>query len=155
MKIIIFNTLVFICLLLVFPSCANRRSQENGAAKDNKPMEKKTPGKIVFDKEIHNFGTLKDGEIVSFSFIFRNAGESPFTINKVEKTCGCIDFRYNSNAIRPGETSSVELIFNTAGEWGNQIKSVTVETSDGEQKDLQIGAYIENKQFNNLLNTEK
>jgi len=33
---------------------------------------------------------------------------------------------------------------------------VTVETSEGEQKELQIGAYIENKQFNNnLLNTEK
>jgi len=155
MRTIIFNTLVFICLFLIFPSCGNRRSQENGGSKDNKSMEKKTPGKIVFDKEIHNFGTLKDGEIVSFSFIFRNAGGSPFTINKVEKTCGCIDFRYNSSAIQPGETSSVELIFNTAGEWGNQIKGVVVETSDGEQKDLQIGAYIENKQFNNLLNTEK
>ncbi len=155
MRTTIFNALIFTCLFLFFSSCANNRSQGNGGSDENKSLKKKAPGKIVFDKEIHNFGTLKDGEIVSFSFIFRNMGGSPFVINKVEKTCGCIDIRYNSNAVKPGETSSIELIFNTAGEWGNQIKGVVVETSDGERKDLQIGAFIENKQFNNLLNTEK
>ena len=150
-----FNYLLIIGLLLISLSCDNRRNPENRVTKENKSFEKKVSGKIVFDKEIHNFGTLKDGEIVSYSFTFRNAGGSPFTIVKVEKTCGCIDFKYNSNTIQPGEISSVELIFNTAGEWGNQIKGLTIETSDGERKDLQIGAYIENKQFNNLLNTKK
>jgi len=155
MKSIAINYLIIICLISFSTSCGNRRSQDNGVLKKNISHEKKTPGKIVFDKEIHNFGTLKDGEIVSFSFIFRNTGGSPLIINKVEKSCGCIDFKYNSGTIQPGETSSVELIFNTAGEWGNQIKGVTIETSVGERKELQIGAYIENKQFNNLLNTEK
>jgi hypothetical protein len=136
-------------------ACGYHGSKNNGVSQENKSLEKKTPGKIVFDKEIHNFGTLKDGEIVTYSFTFRNTGGSPFIISKVEKSCGCIDFKFNSNTIQPGESSSVELIFNTAGEWGNQIKGVTVETSEGERKELQIGAYIENKQFNNLLNTEK
>jgi hypothetical protein len=156
MRAIFLNISIIIGLLLLFSSCDSNRSRENQRPKENKPLEKKAPGKIVFDKEIHNFGTLKDGEIVSYSFTFRNTGGSPFLINKVEKTCGCIDSRYNSGAIQPGETSAIELIFNTAGEWGNQIKGLTVETSEGEQKELQIGAYIENKQFNNnLLNTEK
>ena len=57
--------------------------------------------------------------------------------------------------ISPGKSSVVEVVFNTAGEWGNQIKGVTIKTSNGEQKELQIGAYIDNKQFNNLLNTQK
>jgi len=121
----------------------------------NKSIEKKDAGKIVFDKEIHNFGTVKDGEIVSFSFVFRNVGGSPINIINVEKSCGCIDIKYNTNIVSPGESAAVEVIFNTAGEWGNQIKGVTIETSDGYRKELQIGAYIENKQFNNLLNTQK
>ena len=154
MKTITFNTLI-ISLVLLSYSCGNSRSPEKAILKENKSFEKKGPGKIVFDKEIHNFGTLKDGEIVSFSFVFRNAGESSFKIIKAEKSCGCIDFKFNSSAIQPGETSSVELIFDTAGEWGNQIKGMTIETSEGEQKELQINAYIENKQFNNLLKTEK
>ena len=155
MRALITNALLIIFLSLILFACGNRRVQENGVKKENKPLEKKEPGKIVFDKEIHNFGTLKDGEIVSFSFIFRNKGGSSFKISKVEKSCGCIDFKYNSDSIKPGETSSVELIFNTEGEWGNQIKGVSVVTSEGERKELQIGAYIDNKQFNNFLNPEK
>ena len=155
MRTVIFNTFIICGLILLSSSCANPPKQEKRDSKENTSLEKKTPGKIVFDKEIHNFGTLKDGEIVSYTFTFRNTGESPFKINKVEKTCGCIDFKYDSNAIEPGESSIIEVIFNTSGEWGNQIKGATVETSEGERKELQIGAFIENKQFNNLLNTEK
>jgi len=155
MRTITLNTLVIISLLFISYSCGNHTSPEKKVSKENKSFEKKGAGKIVFDKEIHNFGTLKDGEIVSFSFVFRNEGGSPFKISKAEKSCGCIDFKFNPGTIQPGETSSIELIFNTAGEWGNQIKGVTVETSEGERKELQIGAYIDNKQFNNLLNTEK
>ncbi len=155
MRTITLNTLVIISLLLLSYSCGTDRSPGKAISKENKSFEKKGPGKIVFDKEIHNFGTLKDGEIVSFSFVFRNEGGSPFKISKAEKSCGCIDFKFSQGTVQPGETSSIELIFNTAGEWGNQIKGIIVETSEGERKELQIGAYIENKQFNNLLNTEK
>jgi len=149
------NTLIITCLLLFSVACGNRRSPANEDLKVNNLPEKKVPGRIVFDKEIHNFGTLKDGEIVSFSFTFRNNGESPFNIISADKSCGCIDIKYDTNMISPGKSSVVEVVFNTAGEWGNQIKGVTIKTSNGEQKELQIGAYIDNKQFNNLLNTQK
>jgi hypothetical protein len=154
MKTKLFNILITTGLLLFSSSCTNHRSPGSSITIENKSHEKKTPGKIVFDKEIHNFGTLKDGEIITYSFLFQNVGGSAFTIVKAEKSCGCIDIRYNSNSISPGEKSAIELVFNTAGEWGNLIKDVAIETSDGERKELHIGAYIENKQFN-LLNTQK
>jgi hypothetical protein len=155
MKITLFNILITTCLLLLYSSCADRRSPGSSVKIENKSLEKKTPGKIVFDKEIHNFGTLKDGDIITYSFLFQNVGGSPFNIVKAEKSCGCIDIHYTSNSISSGEKSAIELVFNTAGEWGNLIKDVTIETSDGERKELHIGAFIENKQFNNLLNTQK
>jgi len=141
---------------VLFSACGHRNSSAvSGITGEKNPAKKKEAGKIVFDKEIHNFGTLKNGEIVSYSFVFRNSGGSPFSIFKAEKSCGCIDIKFNNSPISPGEFSSVELIFNTEGEWGNQIKGATIETSEGERKELQIGAYVENKQFNNLLNTQK
>jgi hypothetical protein len=155
MKTIICNILIITNLLIISLSCAIPGSSGNRVSQENQSVKKKTPGRIVFDKEIHNFGTLKDGEIVTFSFVFRNAGESPFRIIKADKSCGCIDLKYNTNTVGPGGSSAIELTFNTEGEWGNQIKGATIETSDGEQKELQIGAYVENKQFNNLLNTQK
>lgn len=155
MRTLIFNILIINSLLMLVVSCGNTERSKGRVSQENKSTEKKTPGKIAFDKEIHNFGTLKDGEIISFSFVFRNTGGSPFSIIKADKSCGCIDLKYSTNAIQPGESSAIELTFNTEGEWGNQIKGATIETSDGERKELQVGAYVENKLFNNLLNTQK
>ncbi len=146
-------TIISSLLLIPIHYCCNFNSGNSGSQKV-KELVKKSSGKIVFDKEIHNFGTLNDGEIVSFSFIFRNVGGSGLKLIKAERSCGCIELHYSLDEILPGETSTVELILNTAGEWGNLIKVATIETSDGEKKELQIGAYIENKQFN-LLNTQK
>ena len=155
MRTVLVNAFIIIAFSLFSASCKHRRSPQNEVMPKNMSAEKKGPGKIVFVKEIHNFGTLKDGETVSYSFIFRNEGGSPIKIVKSEKSCGCIDVKYDANLVNPGDSSVLEVVFNTAGEWGNQIKDVTIETSEGEQKELQIGAYIENKQFNNLLNTQK
>jgi len=47
------------------------------------------------------------------------------------------------------------VIFQTSGEWGNQVKTVEIETSDGETKTLTIGAFVENKSFNIDLNNLK
>jgi len=149
------NILIVIVVLLILTSCGQQKGAKVVDPQKSNSSQKKGPGKIVFDKEIHNFGTVKDGEIVSFSFVFRNEGAEPVKIVKTEKSCGCIDIKYNSEPIASGETSAIEVIVNTAGEWGNLIKSVEIETSQGERKELQIGAYIENKQFNNQLNTQK
>ena len=153
---ITFNIFLIIMPLLLFGvSCNSPRRPADKELTPGKQAEKKETGKIAFDKEIHNFGTLKDGEIVSYSFVFRNDGGSPVKIVSTEKSCGCLDIKYDTNLVLPGKSSTVEVVFNTAGEWGNQIKGMTIKTSAGEEKELQIGAYVENKQFNNYLNTQK
>ncbi len=158
MKSLKFNLIIItiLCYQAIFISCSNHGGAGNRILHGNNMEEKKSPGKIVFDKEIHNFGTLKDGEIISYSFLFRNTGGSPLKIVKAEKSCGCIEVRFSRDPISPGDSSTVEVILNTEGEWGNVIREATIVTSEGEHKELKIGAYVENKQFNNnLLNTQK
>ena len=144
---------IFILISLFF-SCQTKNPSPFKGLKDGF-SEKKSPGKIVFDTEIHNFGTLNDGEVVAYSFKFKNIGGNSFRITKSENSCGCITVKYGQGEVLPGDSAYVSIIFNTSGEWGNQFKGAVIETSEGEKKDLQIGAYINNKQFNNLLNTEK
>ena len=146
--------LVFIVAFFLI-SCGN----PDGSIKKEKAQitasENLSSSGIVFIREMHNFGTLKAGEIVSFSFVFTNNGAIPLTIKKVDTSCGCIKVKYDNKAIKHGEKSSVEVIFDTSGEWGNQLKMIQVETSTGERKELRISAYIENEQFNNLLNKQQ
>ena len=146
---LLLNYLLFVLV------CSCNQSTESKVSPLHRLGEKKSPGKIVFDQEIHNFGTLKDGEIISYSFIFRNVGGSPVKIIKADKSCGCIEPHFSSDEIAPGQSSAVEVVLNSAGEWGNLIREVTIETSDGEKMELQVGAYIDNKQFDNNLNTQK
>jgi hypothetical protein len=154
MRKVIHKVLIYIILFFLFASCEPRKPSQK-ISSSNVPNEKKISGKIVFEKEIHNFGTLKEGEIVSFSFKYINKGGSPFRIIKAEASCGCIEVNFAESEIIPGDSSFVSVIFNSSGEWGNQLKGAIVETSEGERKELHVGAYIDNKQFNNLLNNQK
>jgi hypothetical protein len=144
---------LIISFLLI--SCGNHSEQINDNKYRNPVPENLSSSGIVFVRELHNFGTLKAGEMVSFSFVFINNGKIPVTIKKVDTSCGCIRANYDRNEIGRGEKSAIEVIFNTSGEWGNQLKMIHVETSSGEKKELRISAYIENEKFNNLLNAQQ
>jgi len=145
---------IFIFIFII-TGCANRDNKSRNNAGNLSTSEKKEAAKIDFLSEMHNFGTLKAGEIVSFSFIFENNGIKPLRIKKAETSCGCMTAKAEEIEIFPGEKSTVEVILNTSGGWGNLLKTVEVETLSGEKKILTISAYIENEQFNNLLKKVK
>lgn len=155
MKFRINHLVLLFFAVFISISCGNKRANVKQDKSQIGFSEKIGSSNIGFVREMHNFGTLKAGEIVSFSFIFMNYGAIPFSIKKVETSCGCIKVVYDKKDIAPREKSVIEVIFNTSGEWGNQLKMIEVETSRGEKKELKIGAYIENEQFNNYLNTQK
>jgi hypothetical protein len=140
--------LIGMVFLFLATACNYQSSNEKKQAVSAKDDQKKSPGRIEFSKEIHNFGTLKEGEVVVFSFQFRNEGDLPVLLTKSETECGCITVKFSKDEIPSQAGSTVDVIFNTAGEWGNQIKTVTVETLNGEKKTLRIGAFVENKNFN-------
>lgn len=93
--------------------------------------------KFVFSEEIHNFGSLKAGEVVSFTFIFRNGGTKTLTITEVDSGCGCTEVIIPDKSIEPGEEGQIEVIYNTAGEVGKQLKTITL-FSNAEQPKMQL-----------------
>lgn len=139
--------------LLLVNSCINRTSPDQ--QKQIPSNGEKDGAKIEFQSEMHNFGTLKAGETVSYSFIFKNNGNKPFRIKEVVRSCDCITVKFNDEEIKPGEGSEIETTLNTVGEWGNLLKTLEVNTSEGKKKILTIIAYIEDEQINNLLKKEK
>jgi hypothetical protein len=149
------------CLILLlvmnfaFIGCNNRPSVSVRPSASNDAGKKKGLGKIELTKEMHNFGALKEGEIVSYSFQFKNNGTAPFRLSRVEPGCGCLTVKYDTVEIAVQATSFIEVIFHSDGEWGNQIKTVSIETSYGETKTITIGAFVENKNFNMDLNNLK
>jgi hypothetical protein len=102
--------------------------------------------KFVFSEEIHNFGSLKAGELVSFTFVFKNEGTKTLTITEVDSGCGCTEVIIPDKTIDPGQEGQIQVIYNSAGEVGRQLKTITL-TSNAEtpKKQLMIRANVTNE----------
>ena len=81
---------------------------------------------IQFDKEEHDFGTLLQGEVVSYSFHFTNTGNMPLIISEVGSSCGCTVGDYPREPIAPGKTGDIKVTYNSAGHHGFQSRFLTV-----------------------------
>ena len=46
-------------------------------------------GVLKFESEIHNFGTIAEGDPAVHEFTFKNAGDQPIIISNVKASCGC------------------------------------------------------------------
>jgi hypothetical protein len=149
------QAILFLLALLLLSGCGNPKANHTGQFAVPLQGKKKEPGRLEFTKELHNFGTLKEGETVVFSFQFKNSGGSPFRLQKVELECSCLTVQYDKGEIEPGTISPLDVAFHTEGEWGNVIKTINIESTTGERKILTIGAFVENKNFNLDLNSSK
>ena len=136
------SRIFFILVGLLLVSC-------NSGTKKVTPTEKSDESgtaKFVFSEEIHNFGSLKAGEIVSFTFIFRNEGTKTLTISGFDTDCGCTEVHIANKNIDPGQEGQIEVIYNSAGDVGKQLKSVTIfSNAEPAQKQLFIKANVTNE----------
>jgi len=80
---------------ILLSGCGNKSSSHSAPSVSIGSNKIKLPGRIEFTKEIHNFGTMKEGETVAYSFQFKNGGSSPFRLTKVEPTCGCLTVQFS------------------------------------------------------------
>lgn len=99
--------------------------------KANSATDKEKTGSpaIEFEKVYHDFGTLQAGEKVSYTFKFKNSGESDLIIKDAAAGCGCTVPKYDKHPISKGDSGSVEVIFDTRGRRGAQIQTVLLKTN--------------------------
>ncbi|HBS88547.1 MAG: hypothetical protein A2W91_18070 [Bacteroidetes bacterium GWF2_38_335] len=85
---------------------------------------------ISFEKESHNFGTIKEEEgPVTYKFEFTNTGSEPLIISKVRASCGCTTPDWTKEPIAPGGKGVVSAKYNPEKRPGKFDKTVTVESN--------------------------
>jgi LEA14-like dessication related protein len=82
--------------------------------------------KVQVEKAIYEFGEIKQGEKVSYTFKFKNVGKTPLIITNASATCGCTQPEYPKEPIKPGDEGTINVTFNSAGKEGLQDKVVTI-----------------------------
>lgn len=81
---------------------------------------------INFGEELHDFGTIKDGDVVEHVFSFVNEGEAPLIITDAKATCGCTVPEWPKQPIAVGGKGEIKVRFNSKGKPGIQNKTVTL-----------------------------
>jgi hypothetical protein len=82
---------------------------------------------ISFDKETHDFGTIKEeGGEVTYKFNFTNTGGDPLIINKVKASCGCTTPDWTKEPIAPGAKGFVSAKYNPKNRPNKFNKTITV-----------------------------
>ena len=82
--------------------------------------------KMKFEKETHDFGKIKAGDVVNYAFKFTNAGKSPLIITNATASCGCTTPVWPKEPVKPGESASIQVTFNSKGKMGLQDKQILV-----------------------------
>ncbi|MEM0940583.1 MAG: DUF1573 domain-containing protein [Bacteroidota bacterium] len=79
-----------------------------------------------FEEDLHDFGTIKDGDIVEHIFKFTNTGEAPLIISDAKATCGCTIPEKPTEPIPVGGEGEIKVRFNSKNKPGIQNKTVTL-----------------------------
>ena len=131
------NTVKIFFIIFCFVSCKERSKSdipensinpsviENPATASDGNVKNNVPV-LKFESDKHDFGTIIEGEKVSFAFNFKNVGRGDLVIRAAQGSCGCTVPEYPKEAIKPGESGVINVTFNSEGKEGEQMKTIDV-----------------------------
>ncbi len=102
------------------------------------PEELANAPKVEFKTSDFDFGTIKQKEKVNHRYEFTNTGKSDLIIRKIKASCGCTATNPEKDVIKPGESSYIDVTFNSAGKRGKQRKTITVITNDPKESTTRL-----------------
>ena len=122
-----FLYLIAILGVFVLGSCDIRKTENQP-----KPQQKETkkslldPTTVQLIDSVFDFGTIKEGDVVSLSYRFKNTGDKPLEVTDVMASCGCTVPEKPQEPIKPGEIGFIKVKFNSDRKPGQAHKTVTV-----------------------------
>jgi Protein of unknown function (DUF1573) len=108
------------------------------------PAQSKKP-RAVFKSTVQNFGKVKQGDVLTHEFVFKNEGDAALIIERVETTCGCTAALVSDQKVLPGKEGKIKTTFDTRGYAGRMTRYIYLVSNDsgGERTELALSADIE------------
>ncbi|MCL2245908.1 MAG: DUF1573 domain-containing protein [Lentimicrobiaceae bacterium] len=120
------------CFLLL--SCGKSKNNELTISDVRNPatangidkQKKENMPEILFDNLSYNFGKVIQGEMLSYTFHFKNTGKSSLIISGVVASCGCTTSLPPKAPIKPGEKGEITITFDSKHKHGDVISQLIV-----------------------------
>ncbi|MEO6231427.1 MAG: DUF1573 domain-containing protein [Ferruginibacter sp.] len=121
------KTSLILLLGVIIISCNVRRKDKvvDDAVQQMESAKLDTTSVQLIDS-VYDFGSVAEGEKVTFNFRFKNNGNKPLVISNTSASCGCTVPEKPEKPILPGETSFIKVVFNSQGKAGHNEKNIMV-----------------------------
>lgn len=139
------SVLFFAAVLVIFTACKDRNAEKRIAELESrlaevegkkanvsptlKTPEVKPEGPLPvmeFSTTDHDFGTIKEGDVVEYTYNFKNTGAAPLVIESAQGSCGCTASDWTKGEIPVGGSGFVKAKFDSNGKHNLQNKTVTI-----------------------------
>nr|WP_314751316.1 DUF1573 domain-containing protein [uncultured Capnocytophaga sp.] len=121
---------------------AGRIQQSNLEAAEKLAEQATQFPQIKFEETTHDFGEIKQNVEVQTLFQFKNTGKVPLVITNASSSCGCTVPEYPKEAIAPGESGAIKVVYNGSGKDAiTKTVTLTTNTEQGSEM-LTIKAFV-------------
>ena len=96
------------------------------------------PPKVATQQMEYNWGEVPRGEHVKYNFVVSNVGGDLLKIEDVKASCGCTAAKPEKADLAPGESTNINVDFNSTGRSGEQTKFITVKTNDPDKSEIRF-----------------
>lgn len=77
-----------------------------------------------------DFGQVKQGEVLKHDFLFRNKTPNILKITGINTSCGCTVSETEKKSLKPGESTMINVSFNSKGYLGAVSQFIYVNTDN-------------------------
>ena len=133
--------------LAILTSCStdpSKKANENKAETTEAATPTADGPVVTFDKLSHDFGTIKEGDVVETVFTLTNTGSSDLIILNARGSCGCTVPEYpKDQPIAPGASAEVTVKFDSNNKPNANNRSVTFTTNTEKGREVvQIRTFV-------------
>lgn len=157
------KSIILFAFIALLASCRNKEADKRIAELESQPMTKKSDSTFApssamdekpegplpvmeFTTKDHDFGTINEGDVVEYTYEFKNTGEAPLIIQGAQGSCGCTVPDWSKQPVAVGETGYVKAKFDSHGKRDLQNKTVTVTANTfPKQTELRFKAVVKAK----------
>ncbi|HEY4877372.1 MAG TPA: DUF1573 domain-containing protein [Puia sp.] len=140
--------LLYFILTATFFSCVNK---DKSATLNEAALKDSTNFTTIqwLDSTNKNFGTIAEGQKLEVAFHFRNSGNKPLVIERVQPSCGCTVAEQPTEPIAPGKEGNIKAVFDSENHTGVNHKTLNVyaNTKGTQVSELQFAVVVEKKKW--------